>query len=103
MRPTIGSVSTKHWTTQLASGPWCAHDSFELTIRTGKGGRYLCVLNPDTRDIREDEVIVAGLFPVAWIWELVPACRCQFKQNAETRFKLRLHPGESTIVSLSRE
>ena len=38
----------------------CAHDAFELTIRAGKGGRYLCVLNPDTREIREDALSVAG-------------------------------------------
>jgi hypothetical protein len=80
----------------------CAHDSFELTIRTGGGGRYLCVLNPDTRETREDEVFVAGSFGRCMDLGVGSGAPLPVEvQNAETRFKLRLHPGESTIVSLS--
>jgi hypothetical protein len=82
----------------------CANDSFELTIRAGGSGRYLCVLNPHTRDIREDAVIVAGHYAHCvdlGVGSGVPLPASV--QGDETRIKLRLHPGESTILQLSAE
>jgi hypothetical protein len=81
----------------------CAHDSFELTIRTGSAGRFLCVLNPHTRDIREDEVVLAGRFRCVDL-SVGPGIPLKAeKHDNETHFKIRLHPGESTIVQLSAE
>ena len=79
----------------------CGNDSFELAIRTGNGGRYLCVLNPDTRHVREDEVIVQGAYPHSedlGVGSGVPLPVAT--RDGESHFKLRLHPGESTAILL---
>ncbi len=79
----------------------CAHDAFESTIRTGMGGRYLCVLNPDCREIREDEMILAGSYPTCADLGIGSGVPLAVKaRNGETRFKLRLRPGESTVFLL---
>jgi hypothetical protein len=81
----------------------CAHDAFELTIRSGKGGRYLCVLNPDTRAVREDEVVVSGNYPGSLDLGVGSGVQVPAKVlDGVTRFKLRLHPGESTVVELKQ-
>jgi hypothetical protein len=79
----------------------CSHDAFELTIRTGKKGRYLCVLNPDTREVREDDVAVQGRYAGSKDLGIGSGVRLPLQaKDGETRFKLRLHPGESTIIEL---
>jgi hypothetical protein len=79
----------------------CVHDAFELTIRSGNDGRYLCVLNPDTRGTREDQLIVTGKY--AGIEDLGIGSGVSISadlRDGETRFNLRLHPGESTVLLL---
>jgi hypothetical protein len=79
----------------------CAHDAFELTIRSGKGGRYLCVLNPDTREIHKDELIVQGSYRDCQDLGIGSGAPLPVHNvDGETRFKLRLHPGESTMIGL---
>jgi hypothetical protein len=79
----------------------CAHDAFELTLRAGKSGRYLCALNPDTREIREDALTVAGNFRGSEDMGIGIGVPLPVDvRDGETRFKLRLHPGESTVIHL---
>ena len=68
-----------------------------------KGHRYLFVLNPHTRETREDEVAVVGKYPMCLDMGVgsgtpVPT---KFKES-QTRFQLRLHPGEGTVIALDR-
>jgi hypothetical protein len=81
----------------------CKTNAFELVLREDKRGRrYLFVLNPHTRDVREDEVAVAGKFSHCvdlGVGSGVPVPVSV--ENAATRFRLRLDPGEGTVVSLS--
>lgn len=81
----------------------CTKDSFELVLRQdAQGRRYLFVLNPHTRQTREDEVILAG--PYARCIDLgvgsgvpIPAA---VRPDATT-MKLRLEPGEGTVIALT--
>jgi hypothetical protein len=80
----------------------CVHDAFELTIRSGKGGRYLCVLNPDTRETRDDELIVVGKYASSEELGIGSGVPMPVDvREEETRFKLRLHSGESTVIFLN--
>jgi len=80
----------------------CAKDLFELVLREDKRGhKYLFALNPDTRDIREDEIIVAKKFHECvdlGIGSGIPLSIT--RQDSHTKFHLRLHPGEGTVISL---
>jgi len=82
----------------------CAQDSFELVLREDKHGhRYLCALNPSTREVRQDEVIVAGKYQHCsdlGVGSGIPIPVTQDGQS--TRFTLRLEPGEGTAIQLSR-
>ncbi len=81
----------------------CSHDAFELCTRSGSNGRFLCVLNPDTRETREDNVIVQGSYPASrdlGVGSGVPMPGVV--RNGETQFKLRLRPGESTVIALAQ-
>src|SRR5436190_9695059 len=79
-------------------------DLFELVLREDRRGhRYLFALNPHTRDVREDEVRISGAY--AHCVDLgvgsgvpVPAAVA----GGETRFRLRLRPGEGTVVALGK-
>ena len=80
----------------------CDGDTFELVLRANETGRrYLCVLNPHTRDVREGHITVAGEFRAVdmGIGSGIPV-PCSVKNN-ETQFKLRLHPGEATAIALN--
>ena len=81
-----------------------AHDSFELVLRADKKSqRYLFALNPHTRDTREDEITLNGNY---WsgmdlgVGSGIPVPSTI--QNNETRLRLRLHPGEGTVIALQR-
>ena len=68
-----------------------------------RGRRYLFALNPHTREVREDEVTVAGQFSHCvdlGVGSGVPLPVSV--ENSGTRFRLRLHPGEGTVVWLAR-
>jgi len=79
----------------------CANDAFELAIRSGNSGRYLCVLNPDTRGIREDSLSVAGNYRGSEDMGIGAGVPLPVGvRDGATHFKLRLHPGESTVIHL---
>jgi hypothetical protein len=82
----------------------CQRDAFELVLREDRRGhRYLFALNPHTRDIREDQVTVAGRFLHCvdlGVGSGVPVPGRV--ADDQTQFQLRLHPGEGTVISLAR-
>ncbi|MCX6924394.1 MAG: hypothetical protein NT154_14450, partial [Verrucomicrobia bacterium] len=82
----------------------CEHDSFELVLcADDHGQRYLFALNPDTRDTREAQLTVAGQFPHCRDLGVGTGISMPVAlQQDETRFRLRLHPGEGTVISLGR-
>ena len=82
----------------------CAQDSFELVLRRDShGGRFLFVLNPDTRRTREDEIILAtGCSSCIDLGVGTGVAAPVSVQKDVTRFRLRLHPGEGTVVALGR-
>ncbi len=89
----------------MASKPAdCEPDSFELVLRADDHGRrYLFALNPHTRDTREDQITVAGQFARCMdlgVGSGVPVPVSL--QPGQTSFRLRLHPGEGTVISLGR-
>src|SRR3954470_13660140 len=47
----------------------CANDAFELAIRSGNSGRYLCVLNPDTRGSGKTRYLLQEITAAARTWE----------------------------------
>src|SRR5207248_2429224 len=79
-----------------------ATNSFELVLREDKHeNRYLFVLNPHTRESRQDDLTLAGRFSRCTDLGIgsgvpVPA----YLKNSETRFTLRLHPVGGTEISL---
>jgi hypothetical protein len=80
----------------------CAENRFELVLREDKRDyRYLFVLNPHTRDIREDEITVSGRYPHCT--DLGVGSGLPLPVSAEvsqTKFHVRLHPGEGTVILL---
>ena len=82
----------------------CERDAFELVLRADRHGqRYLFASNPHTRKTREDQVTLAGRFQHCM--DLGVGSGVPLPVNAgvsETRFRLRLHPGEGTVISLAR-
>ncbi|MEY2429564.1 MAG: beta-galactosidase [Verrucomicrobiota bacterium] len=82
----------------------CAKNSFELVLREDKHrNRYLFVLNPHTREIREDELILDGRFARCMDLGIGSGVPMPVGLNkAETKLTLRLHPGEGTVIQLSR-
>jgi hypothetical protein len=82
----------------------CENDRFELVLREDKHGhRYLFVLNPHTREIREDDIAIAGRFSHCLDLGIGSGLPVSVSlTNSETRFRLRLHPGEGTVISLVR-
>ena len=88
----------------FAEGPvTCGTNAFELVVRENKrGDRFLCVLNPHTREIREDEINLAGRFAHCLDLGIGSGVPIRAEVTArQTRFRLRLHPGESTVISLN--
>jgi hypothetical protein len=83
---------------------WCERDSFELVLREDRRGhRFLFALNPDTREVREDRVRVAGSFAHCVDLGVGSGVPVPVSVGAvETQFPLRLHPGEGTVISLAR-
>jgi len=79
-----------------------AENRFELVLRTDpQAHRYLFALNPHTREPREDEIVLAGSHSSCIDLGIgsgvaVPA---SVKSN-ETKFRLRLEPGEGTVIAL---
>jgi hypothetical protein len=82
----------------------CRRDSFELVLREDRlGRRYLFVLNPHTRDVREDQVTVAGRFLHCVDLGVGSGVPVPGRVgDDQTQFQLRLHPGEGTVISLAR-
>jgi hypothetical protein len=82
----------------------CQRDSFELVLREDRlGRRYLFVLNPHTRDVREDQVTVAGRFLHCVDLGVGSGVPVPGRVgDGLTQFQLRLHPGEGTVISLAR-
>ncbi|PWU17482.1 MAG: hypothetical protein C5B50_11330 [Verrucomicrobia bacterium] len=81
----------------------CDRNLFELVLRKeNHGQQYLFVLNPHTRDSREDRISVQGKFARCvdlGIGSGIPMPVTV--EHAETSFRLRLYPGEGTVISLS--
>jgi hypothetical protein len=82
----------------------CRRDSFELVLREDRlGHRYLFALNPHTRDVREDQVTVAGRFLHCVDLGVGSGVPVPGRVgDDQTQFQLRLHPGEGTVISLAR-
>ena len=82
----------------------CRRDSFELVLREDRlGHHYLFVLNPHTRDVREDQVTVAGRFLHCVDLGVGSGVPVPGRVgDGLTQFQLRLHPGEGTVISLAR-
>lgn len=79
----------------------CTHDGFELTIRSGNRGRFLCVLNPDTRTTRDETVTLAGSFRKCTDLGVGSGVPVPVDvRGGKTELHLRLHPGESTVIEL---
>jgi hypothetical protein len=80
----------------------CADNGFELVLRDDKRRhRYLFVLNPHTRDIREDEITVSGRYPHCTDLGIGSGLPLPVSADAsQTGFHLRLHAGEGTVISL---
>jgi hypothetical protein len=80
----------------------CAENRFELVLREDKRGhRYLFVLNPHTRDIREDDITVSGRYPHCTDLGIGSGLPLLVSAAAsQTTFHIRLHPGEGTVVAL---
>lgn len=80
----------------------CATNFFELVLREDKHGqKFLFALNPHTREVREDQITVAGKFARSvdlGIGSGVPVPVSV--ANGETHFVLRLQPGEGTVIAL---
>ena len=81
-----------------------ATNSFELVLREDKHeNRYLFVLNPHTRESRQDDLTLAGRFSRCTDLGIGSGVPLPLSLNdSETRFTLRLHPGEGTVISLRR-
>jgi hypothetical protein len=81
----------------------CEKNFFELVLREDKrGNRYLFALNPHTREIRQDQLKLAGRF--ARCVDLGVGSGVKMPavfNNGETRISLRLHPGEGTVILLA--
>ena len=82
----------------------CAKDSFELVLREDNmRHRYLFILNPQTREIRQDTITLAGNYRYCsdlGVGSGVPVpgtCK-----DGRTTFELRLHPGEGTVIELRK-
>jgi hypothetical protein len=82
----------------------CNRDSFELVLREDRHGhRYLFALNPSTREVRQDEVIVAGNYQHCSDLGIGSGIPIPVTQDGRTtRFTLRLEPGEGTAIQLGR-
>jgi hypothetical protein len=82
----------------------CEQNAFELVLRGDeRGQRYLFALNPHTRETREAQVTLAGEFRHCadlGVGSGVPVP--VLLEDGRTQFRLRLHPGEGTVISLSR-
>jgi hypothetical protein len=78
-------------------------NAFELVVREDKRGhKYLFVLNADTRAIREDTIRLGGKVSCCvdlGIGSGVPVPLVKGDPGMTT-FKLRLHPGEGTVVAV---
>ena len=81
-----------------------AKNAFELVLREDKrGNRYLFALNPDTREIRHDDLTLAGRFSRCMDLGIGSGVPLPVSLNkSETKFSLRLHPGEGTVIALLR-
>jgi hypothetical protein len=82
----------------------CAKDSFELVLREDKHGRrYLFALNPHTREVRQDEIALAGNYTRCTDLGIGSGVPIHVSNaNNVTRFSLRLFPGEGTAIELKR-
>ena len=82
----------------------CREDSLELVLREDKHGhRYLFVLNPSLREIHQDKVTVLGKYKRCTdlgVGSGVPIPSSS--DDTTTTFMLRLEPGQSTAIDLSR-
>src|SRR5439155_8421097 len=71
----------------------CANNLFELVLRENKHReRFLFVLNPHTRDRREDTIVIAGRFAQCTDLGIGSGVPLPVSlTDSETKFKLRLH------------
>jgi hypothetical protein len=80
----------------------CVNDQFELVLREDKHGhRYLFALNPSAREVRTDDVLLAGNFSRCvdlGVGSGVPVPVSH--SDKTTRMKLHLAPGEGTVIAL---
>jgi hypothetical protein len=80
----------------------CGNDKFELVMRDDKHRhRYLFVLNPHTREVRQDRIILAGNYKKAVDFGVgsgvpIPVLR----SNDTSIVELRLPPGDGTAIEL---
>ena len=82
----------------------CETNAFELVLREDcHGKQFLFVLNPHTREVREDRVTLAGRFSHCMDLGVASGVPSPVSLASEqTQFQLRLHPGEGTVISLAR-
>jgi hypothetical protein len=75
---------------------------FEITAHeTPAGKQYLCVLNPDIDHPADDAIILSGRFKKALDLDVPGGFPIAVKNaDRETRFDLRLEPGEFTVIAL---
>lgn len=76
---------------------------FRVVLRESEQYLYLFVVNPDLYEQQEDVIVLAGSHPGA----VDLGCDAAFPVkstigNDTTRFKLRLHPGEGTVIRVNR-
>jgi len=77
---------------------------FRIVLRESDKHLYLFVVNPDLYDAQEDEIVLAGEHPDA----VDLGCDVAFPvksrvSDGTTRLRLRLAPGEGTVVRVNRQ
>ncbi|MGZ4988703.1 MAG: beta-galactosidase, partial [Limisphaerales bacterium] len=80
----------------------CSKDSFELVLREDKHGhRFLFALNPSTREVRQDDVVLAGKYNRCFDLGIGSGVPIPVTHDAKTtKISLRLEPGEGTAIEL---
>ena len=81
---------------------WCETDKLELVTRiSNTGKRYLFALNTSPNKVAEDTVFVEGKFDSLTdlgVGRTFPVA--SWRQAGVTGFRLRLEPGDSTVIAL---
>ncbi len=92
-------------TLQSPRAAWAENSSFEVLLRvTEDGGRYLCILNPNVDHAIEDTIhISAPVKQAVDLWTVEGSAIPIQPNQVGSQFKLRLGPGEATVVYVGDE